>query len=144
MDIRKPPKETGKSVQCDATEITLPDESFDAVSTACVLTHAGTGRYGDSLKQEHGDELMLGHISRVMKSGSMAAITFGAVADIPKMKRLGSAHRVYTVAECERMIEAVKLKVGNMKIWSWKTKDWTDKPTTSIENPDYISFMVTK
>jgi len=144
MDIRTPPKEAGKHVVMDATEITLPDESFDAVSTSCVLTHAGTGRYGDSIKEEHGDEMMLGHIKRVLKPGCRAQITFGACHSGEKMIRLGKAHRIYSVQECKRMLDAVGMKIDDMKIWSFRTKTWTDEITSDIYNPDYISFMVTK
>jgi hypothetical protein len=147
MDVRRPPVIVGKFLQCDATDITLPHGSFDAVSTACVLTHAGTGRYGDGHNREHGDEVMLGHIARVLKPGSAAAITFGAVADIPKMARLGSAHRIYNVPECRMMLAAASLKITKMRVWSWEKKGWLgdDEPITkSLDKPDYISFMVTK
>lgn len=147
MDVRKPDRKAGKSIVCDATAMTLEDESFDAVSTSCVLTHAGTGRYGDSVNIEHGDELMLGHIARVMRKDSRAAITFGPVASVEKMVRCGSAHRIYTVKETRRMLGATPLRIGDMKIWSFKTKRWItsgEEPTTDLANPDYISFMVEK
>lgn len=147
LDIRRPPVIIGKFILCDATDINLEDESFDAVSSACVLTHAGTGRYGDKTNNPHGDEQMLSHIARVMKSGGMAAITFGAVADIQRMTVIGNLHRVYTVPECERMLAAASLKVGEMKVWGKKKSGWletTDAITQNINSPDYISFMVTK
>ena len=144
MDIRTPPPQAGKHLVMDATEITLPDESFDAVSSSCVLTHAGTGRYGDSIKEEHGDEMMLDHIHRVMKKGAPAQITFGACYSGEKMVRLGKAHRIYTVKECERMLDRSKFKVVEMRVWSFRTKDWTTEITSDIYKPDYISFAVSK
>jgi hypothetical protein len=147
MDIRNPPVHFDKFIHGDATDIKLPDSSFDAVSTSCVLTHAGTGRYGDGTNREHGDEAMLGHIARVMKPSAIAAITFGALADIPKMVRLGAAHRIYTIDECRRMLDAAALKIVEMKIWSKATKHWLrdGAPVSKdIDQPDYISFSVTK
>ena len=144
MDIRNPPKEVGKHIVMDATEITLPDESFDAVSTSCVLTHAGTGRYGDSTKYAHGDEIMLGHIARVMKPKAKAQITFGACYSGEKMVRLGKAHRIYTVNECERMLKEAGLSVVESKVWSFRTKTWTTEITPDIYDPDYISYAVVK
>lgn len=144
LDIRQPPEAAGRAIQMDATDITLPDDSFDAVSSACVLTHAGTGRYGDG-QTGKGDEEMLGHIARVLRPAGKAALTFGACVTAEKMVRLGSAHRIYTVSECERMLAAAGLSIQHMKIWSCRTKTWTDEaPTTDIYNPDYISFAVTK
>jgi SAM-dependent methyltransferase len=146
MDIRNPPQKPRKFIHCDAMGMTLPDESFDAVSSACVLTHAGTGRYGDGLKLLDGDIKMLQHVARVMKNGSVAALTFGACADIPKMLR-SAAHRIYTVAECYRMLEVAGLSVMSMRIWSYEKKDWLEEgmpPTSNTDKPDYISFAVLK
>lgn len=147
MDIRTPPDQPFTVIQGDAADMQLPDSSFDAVSSACVLTHVGTGRYGDGLDREHGDEKMLAHVARVMKPGAIAALTFGAVADLPKMVRRGDTHRIYTVAECRRMLAAQDFKIGDMQIWSHATKKWLEEGapiTQSINDPDYISFMVEK
>ncbi len=145
MDIRHPPKSVGKAIHMDACNITLPDASFDAVSTACVLTHAGLGRYGDDKHAGRDDQTMLAHIARLLKPGAPAALSFGACVTAEKMIRLGSAHRIYTIAEGERMIAAAGLVIDHMKIWSCTTKAWTDEaPTQDIYNPDYISFAVTK
>lgn len=145
-DIRIPPEQPFKFIHGDAADLQFPDESFDAVSSACVLTHVGTGRYGDGIDREHGDEKMLAHVRRVMKPGAMATLTFGAVADLPKMVRRGDTHRIYTIAECRRMLADAKLKIGGMRIWSHAIKGWLDGGpiTKSISDPDYISFMVTK
>lgn len=147
LDIREPPPVQFKVVRGDAAEMTFPDESFDAVSSSCVLTHVGTGRYGDGLDREHGDEKMLAHVARVMKPGAKATLTFGAVADLPKMVRRGATHRIYTIAECQRMMDAARLQIWDMRIWSAATKTWlkdNEPMTKSINDPDYISYMVTK
>lgn len=146
FDIRIPPEQPFKAIQGDAADMQLPDASFDAVSSACVLTHVGTGRYGDGLDRGHGDEKMLAHVVRVMKPDAVAALTFGAVADLPKMVRRGATHRIYTVPECRRMLAAAGLKIAEMRIWSHAIKGWLDGGpiTKSISDPDYISFAVTK
>lgn len=145
MDVRTPPPSVGKFVRCDAVENAMPDSFFDSVSTSCVLTHAGTGRYGDCTNREHGDELMLAHIARIMKKGAIAALSFGACATSEKMVRLGNEHRIYTLAEVRRMLEAANLMVMRMKVWSFVKKKWTTgAPTADIYNPDYISVAVSK
>ncbi len=145
MDVRQPPPAAGKNVVCDAVNMVADDESYDAVSSACVLTHAGTGRYGDGLAVENGDELMLGHIARVMKKGAKAALTFGACISADKPIRLGQRHRIYTIEEGVRMLNAAKLEIEDIKVWSALSKEWTEsEPTTDINNPDYLSFMVWK
>lgn len=147
LDVRRPAVLRWKFVQCDATAISFPDESFDAVSSSCVLTHVGTGRYGDGNNRRHGDEIALAHIARVLKKAGAAALTFGACADRGKMVRLGSLHRIYTIGECQRMLAAAGLTISAMKIWSAQNKRWLsadETPTESIDSPDYISFKVIK
>lgn len=147
LDIRTPPDVPFKVVQGDAADMSFEDASFDAVSSACVLTHVGTGRYGDALDMLHGDERMLAHVARVMKPGATSALTFGAVADMPKMVRRGATHRIYTIPECRRMLGVVGLEIGETRVWSSATKQWLWKGepmTQSMNDPDYISFMVKK
>jgi hypothetical protein len=141
LDVRQPSLRFRRFVQADATKIPLPDSSFDAVSTACVLTHAGLGRYGD-LVVENGDELMLAEIARLMKPDTVAAVTFGGVvtADLPV--RIGNFHRIYTVKEAERMCALVGLKIEDVKIWSTTQLKWVETPTTDLENFDYLSMLL--
>lgn len=144
LDVRKPPVRPWKFIQCDAMAMNLPDASFDAVNSSCVLTHAGTGRYGDGANLDHGDEAMLDEIRRVMKPGAIAALTFGACADMERMVRM-PAHRIYTIAECKRMLRVVELEILEMRIWGALTKEWLPEgaiPTSSLGKPDYISFAV--
>jgi len=147
LDVREPPVRRWKLIQADATDIPCPDNSFDAVSSSCVLTHAGTGRYGDGHNRAHGDEVMLAQIARVLKPECYAALTFGAVIDRPRMVRLGHIHRVYTVKECRRMLEVAGLTLVRMNIWGVVQKRWlTEKEVVSnnLDSPDYISFLVAK
>lgn len=141
LDVRKPPYEFKRYVEGDATKLPFEDDSFDAVSSACVLTHAGLGRYGDAIVPD-GDEVMLAEIARVMKPNAPAALTFGGVitADLPL--RVGNMHRIYTIQEAERMCLAVGLKVEEVRVWSTNGVCWVEKPTADEKNFDYLSVLV--
>lgn len=146
LDVRKPPVVFMDFVQCDASSMPFDDESFDAVSTACVLTHVGLGRYGDP-EVENGDEKAIMEIARVMKPGASAAITFGAVVDAPAMVRMGTAHRIYTVREAHRMLEMAGLSLEDLAVWSTAEKRWRredEQITTSMSVFDYLSTFVRK
>lgn len=145
LDIRVPPVHFRKFIQCDASNMTLESESFDALSSACVLTHVGLGRYGDPLV-EHGDEKALAEMARVLKRGGRATITFGAVIDAPCMIRMGTTHRVYTLAEAERMLQAAGLSLVDLAVWNTAEKKWRsgEKPTSDLGRFDYLSTFVKK
>jgi SAM-dependent methyltransferase len=146
LDIRKPPVKFERFVQCDACDMPFDDASFDAVSSACVLTHVGLGRYGDPIV-ENGDEKALAEMVRVMKPGAKAAITFGAVADADRMVRDGTAHRIYTVAEARRMIQSAGLILMEFAIWEAARKRWRndgERPSQSVIELDYLSTFVGK
>lgn len=140
LDVRKPPRDFESFVQADATNIPLT-EPFDAISTACVLTHAGLGRYGDAVV-ENGDELMMKEMKRLLKPGAIATVTFGGVvkADLPV--RIGNMHRIYTVEEAERMCAQVDLKIEEVKIWSTANAEWVNEPTRDLGNFDYLSVLL--
>lgn len=147
LDVRKPQNLRCKFIQCDAMNITLPDASFDAVSSSCVLTHVGTGRYGDGSDMAHGDEKMLAHVARVLKPDGIAVLTFGACVARQRMVRLGSWHRIYTLAECRRMLKEAGFNSCEWKVWSFVGKRWLDEGeqmTQDIHSPDYISFKAWK
>jgi len=145
MDVRTPPlRNILHFIQCDATKMTVEDQSFDAVSSSCVLCHAGLGRYGDKIV-ENGDELMLKEIYRVMKPGALAAITFGPVASMSKMVRMGTCHRVYNPPEVRRMVKAVGFTLETTTAWSSNRKMIdSDKVKMSVDpyKPDYIGVAV--
>lgn len=141
LDVRTPPREFSRFVLADATNIPLPDKSFDAVSSSCVLCHAGLGRYGDQ-EVEDGDEKMLKEIARVLKPGSHAALTFGGVLEAEMPIRVGNYHRIYTVKEAKRLCDLAGLKAKETAIWSTEKQCWVDKPTTDYKHFDYLSMYV--
>lgn len=147
LDVRNPPVKLPKFIQCDATRIELPDESFDAVETSCVLSHAGMGRYGDAIVGD-GDERMLQEMVRVMKPGAPAAIMFGNVADMEKMVVLGKCHRVYTLKEIERLLGKTGFVMEKKRMFSLGKNRWLadGEPITKdfMDKPDYISVLVRK
>jgi len=146
LDCREPPLKPERFVLGDATKPLFRGGSFDAVSSTCVLCHAGTGRYGDALDLEHGDEAMLSEIGRILKPEGKAVLMFGPVVDMAKPMRRGTEHRFYTVHEAHRMIKLSGLKLDTMKIWNTLAGGWrpaTEMPTSSIENCDYLCVAVT-
>jgi hypothetical protein len=141
LDVRKPPHTFARFIQADAVSIPLPDSSFDAVSSSCVLTHVGLGRYGDPIVKD-GDEKMLCEVQRVMKPGAVGAITFGGVVDGELPVRVGNLHRVYTIKEAQRMCDMAVLEIKYLSIWSTKDKKWVNKPSASLDPMDYLSVYV--
>ena len=122
LDVRSPPALDSrlKFVQHDATALPFADESFDAVSTTCVLCHAGMGRYGDAVLED-ADEKVLAEIARVLKPGGLAAVTFGPVIDAPMMLRLGDCQRIYTLAEAGRMAMVAGLRIYRSEVLDAET-----------------------
>ena len=140
LDVRQPPVQFHKVIQACATQIPLPDQSFDAVTSNCVLTHAGLGRYGDPVV-ENGDELMLAEIARVMKPATGAALTFGPVVS-GKPVQFGNIHRIYTVEEAKRMCTKAGLHIKDTRIWGVVRNKWVDTATEDRNNVDYLCVAV--
>ena len=146
LDVREPPVKPERFVLGDATQRLFRGGSFDAVSSTCVLCHAGTGRYGDKLDLDHGDQRMLEELGRVLKPGGKAALMFGPVVDMPKMLRRGTEHRFYTAHEAHQMIRNAGLKLEAMRIWNTLKGEWrsaTEMPTASIPDCDYLCVAAT-
>lgn len=111
MDCRKTPMRVGHiDIVGDATEMPLASECFDAVSSTCVMCHAGLGRYGDPVKP-NGDQLMLAEIARVLKPGGLATLMPGPICDqFESAVIYGNVHRIYTQADLFMMFDAVGLE----------------------------------
>lgn len=126
VDIRQPPFRC-KFFRSDARSMPFADDSFDAVSSTCVLCHIGTGRYGDKVALD-GDDAMLVEIERVLKTGGKAALMFGPIALNSSVE---DEHRVYEKVHVLSMFEP-----GNLSI-----KDW--RVFSALPN-DYISVFAQK
>ena len=74
LDVRVPPFNC-HFVQGDICRIPFADESFDAVSSTCVICHAGLGRYGDPVNK-NGDKDAMKEVARVLKPGGLAAVSY--------------------------------------------------------------------
>lgn len=122
IDIRDPVfyRLSIKYIKHDACHLPFADESFDVISSSCVLCHAGMGRYGDPVTDD-GDELVLSEIKRVLKPKGLAAVTFGPVIDQPLMLRLGNMQRVYTLSEAKRMVDEAGLKIERIEVLNSET-----------------------
>lgn len=157
LDVRKPLHLDSRIsfVQHDACSLPFPDACFDAISTSCVLCHAGMGRYGDPVIED-GDELILGEIKRVLKPRGLAAVTFGPVIDQTMMMRFGNMQRVYTLTEARRMISKCDLKEERTEVLNAETgvisadhqprRSIVIRPDGSYElgNVDYLSMLLRK
>lgn len=111
VDVRTPPVGIGRSLIADATNLPNGDGYYDAVSSTCVVCHAGLGRYGDPIKP-NGDVLMMREIFRVLKPGGLAAIMFGPAT--PQMKQsvvYGNVHRIYEPEEAYQMCRDVGFEI---------------------------------
>lgn len=143
LDIRKPPI-LMNWVYGDAREIPLESESFDSVSSTCVVCHVGLGRYGDEL-DEGGDVKMLAEVARVLKPGGCAAICFGPCSlTLPdgNVARLGTSHRIYSPSAAVNMANAVGLKVLDLSIWDVVNKRWDRTP--NILDSSYLMTYLSK
>lgn len=147
LDVRRPPVKFQNFIKSCASQIPCDDEAFDALTSSCVLSHVGMGRYGDPLV-EHGDELALAQMARVLKPGAQAAIMFGNVASIPKTVRLGTCHRIYAMQDVRTMLAALPFEVEKTRFWSLATKQWFDDEGKLTGDylgwPDYVSVLVRK
>lgn len=146
LDVRVPrliPRDFN-FVQGDARKLEFKNESFDAVSSTCVLCHAGMGRYAEEVDAE-GDIKILNEISRVLKKGCKAAITFGPVNERKYPARVGNVHRVYTMPFAEKMIKDARLKVMNFGILDIMEMKWINGPLNQFY-PDryYLSTLLEK
>lgn len=147
LDVRDPPHKFPKFVKSDAAAMPFEDESFDALSSTCVLSHVGLGRYGDPVV-EHGDEQALAHMARVLKPNAPAVIMFGNAAAMPTMIRLGTCHRIYTMAEMRRMLKVVNLEIEKIGVWSLGLRHWLSNESEMTSDwevwPDYVTFLLRK
>lgn len=148
LDVRKPP-EGFRFIQCDATDMrgVIADRAYDAISTSCVLCHAGMGRYGDP-KVEDGDEKMMAEMFRVLVQDGKAAVMIGPVIDGDQPIVLGNCHRIYTVAEARRMAEAAGFEIKECDVWSAERDRWLlrhERPerfSASARRFDYLSMLL--
>lgn len=157
LDVREIPLWDARieCIQSDARVLPFPDASFDAVSTACVLCHAGMERYGDA-REDDADEMILAEIARVLKPGASAAVTFGPVAAAPMMIRLGDCQRIYTMSEANNMAARAGLKIEGSEVLNGDTgvMSATAEPRNAFHelkeghfvmgNLDYLSMLLRK
>jgi len=100
LDIRTPPSLIGPEVDVklgDACQQPFDDETFDAISSTCVICHVGTGRYGDDLRPD-GPITMLRECARVLKPGGLLVMMAGPVAT---QSSIAEKHRVVTIKEVQ-------------------------------------------
>ena len=147
VDFREPPVNGFRFIQADACAIPLEDESFDALSSTCLICHIGLGRYGDPQRLA-GDQVALKEFWRVLKPGAVAALMLGPVADINASQQVGSAHRVYTFEHARRIVEHAGFGIMTSAVWDTRGARWRrpDEPINIDPAlfPDYLSMALRK
>ena len=153
LDVRERPNDAEFSslsslswLKADATNIPLSDASVDAVSSTCVLCHAGMGRYGD-VSYPGGDLRMLSEIARVLKPDGVATIGVGPTAKCDGIHLIGKIHRVYSPTSVLMLCSAVGLEVVKLGIFSFLKREWLtidEYPTDRLDLPDYLCAFLRK
>ncbi len=143
LDVRPSPFK--KQIQADASTYNFPENSFDAVSSTCVLCHAGMGRYGDE-SVDRGDLKILAGIYKTLKVGSLASITFGPVSVASDQIRLGNMERIYTLDSAKRAALEAGFKIENYKILDIRKAIWVPEITEEVRRLDrhYLSMTLRK
>ena len=139
LDVRRPPFEKDVAyVAGDASKMPFADAEFDALSSTCVLTHVGTGRYGDAV-EEDGDILALAEMARCMKPGAKATIMPGGYYDGENVVLLSKAHRIYSPREVTEMMVNAGLEELAREVYL-RGKELSRNPKAE----DYVSVLVRK
>ncbi len=151
LDIRKPADCKVHSTIGDATDMhqQVADNRFDAISSTCVLCHAGLGRYGDPVKP-NGDVLMMQEMFRVLRPGGVAVIQAGpSIPWLQKSYVHGNIHRVYQ--PCEVAVMATKAGFEFVEMALWVNGDWMSGSNVTphvFDNGDveyhYLSMILRK
>lgn len=141
-DWRKPPRIVGVKVRSGVNAMAVPfeDESFDALSSTCVLCHVGLGRYNDPIA-EAGDIRMLDECRRVVKPGSLVALMAGPVWDGPAPVVQGITQRVTTVAECQMLAMGVGFEVQAVRLFRPTLFRWLDAREAITDDPDRPDYL---
>ena len=125
MDVRQPPL-IKNYLPGDISTADLPPETFDAVSSTCVLCHAGMGRYGDQVVKD-AELKSLENIYKTLKKGSRAAITFGPVSGQDFQVRWGNMQRIFTVPSAKRLCYQAGFQIMDVKIRDLKQNKWVEE-----------------
>jgi len=143
VDVREPDGDYPfVFVRGDASKMDFGTESFDAVSTTCVLCHAGMGRYGDPVVED-ADEFILMSIFKALKKGGRAAVTFGPVSNTSMPMRLGNVHRIYNLKTARTL--TLFFKVLEERILDADRCQWISEfEHAEIFGRDYLSMLLEK
>ena len=143
VDVRKPPTDRLRWVFGDASDLPFDDESFDAVSSSCVICHVGLGRYGDG-ESEDGDYRMMREIRRVLKPGGLAVLSL-PVASIEITERFGTCHRIYAMREVNEIVRQAGMTVVKAAVWDAAFGRWrptSERLADTLALPDYLSVLL--
>jgi SAM-dependent methyltransferase len=109
VDVRDRPAASPRErvLTCDATRLSLPDDSFDAVVSLCAIEHFGLGRYGDSFDLD-ADRKAMGEMIRVLKSRGVLVFTTAVTQAKPVIAF--NAHRIYGMEMIRELCRGLREK----------------------------------
>lgn len=130
---RKPISNNEVIITCDAKNLNLPDNSFDAVVSLCSLEHFGLGRYGDELDM-NADKRAFKEMIRVLKPNGHLIFSTSITNAQPSIAF--NVHRIYSYEMIKRF--CANLICIEEKFYSRKIKDFCslEKVTTERKGWD--------
>ena len=95
VDVRERPPATPNEtvITCDAKNLELPSETFDAIISLCSIEHFGLGRYGDDFDLA-GDRKAIQEMIRVLRPGGHLIFSTQLTMYSPAI--VFNAHRIYS------------------------------------------------
>lgn len=107
---RRPISSNENVITSDAKKLTIPDNSFDVVTSLCALEHFGLGRYGDDFDMD-ADKHALAEMVRVLKPGGHLIFTTTVTRAAPSI--LFNAHRIYSHQMLRKFCDGLICKEEN-------------------------------
>ena len=95
---------------CDAKQLDIPFDSFDAIVSLCALEHFGLGRYGDEFDID-ADKKAFNEMIRVLKPGGILIFTTTITKGCPSI--VFNAQRIYNYEMIRTLCERLELVEEN-------------------------------
>ncbi len=137
LDVRQPPPTLRCGwIQGDACFMPIRSEVFDALSSTCVICHAGLGRYGDP-EHINGDRMAVAEFARVLKPGGRLVAQVGVVYPLisPEVVTIGVSHRVYSPEAALKLLEQSGFRILHSMLWGagqWLTNEQAQANTRAM------------
>jgi len=144
LDWRRPPIMPGIEVRV-GNALSLPFERgrFSALTSTCVLCHAGMGRYGDPV-DEDGPSRMLAECRRVIRGDEVAVLMAGPVYAGPPIS-IGTIHRVTSLEEFDEHASSRGWAIEELAVWNPNTQAMlgpSEQISQNRDAPDYLCAVL--